>query len=196
MAYSWGSPAPVIPFIVDHCYSSLHQERSYLLSALAAEESRYEYLSRTLENTRAKLQIVEAQEDSAAVTKKLRKGVTAITRKLKRSRKCERAMANNLAAVTAHMHMLEQHHWRKAQLEYSQMMQLTPIAGMALGLQGMTLEPSLCPSYDYPFMPQSSIPYAMPPLDFALPSLPSNPSWQPELLVGAENIWDTQLPTQ
>lgn len=184
-----------MPFVHDHRYFSLHQERSYLLSALATEESRAEHMTRTLETTRVKLQIAEASDDPAGEVGNLRKVAAAITRKLKKCRKSERALANNLAAVTARMQMLEQHQWRKAQFEYSQRMQETPIYGMAQGLQEMTLQPPMCPAYGYPCTPYPPTSYTLSPLSFTFPSMQATPSLQPQSLTGMGHSWNTPLPT-
>jgi hypothetical protein len=193
MAYSWGWPAPTVPFVADHRYSALHQERSYLLSALATEESCAEHFIRALQTTKAKLKIAESDQDSAEVVRNLRKAAAAITRKLKKCHKGERAMANNLAAVAWRMQMLEQHQWRKAQFEYSQRMQQTPMYGVVLGLQEMTLASPMSPAYGYPCTPYPARLYAMSSPSGRLPSMPATPLLQPQQMVSMEDAWNTPL---
>src|ERR1700722_19893628 len=122
MSYYWAipgpSPAPTT-FSVMGSQSSLHQERSYLLSALAAEESREEQLTFSLDATRQRLAAADYAEGSVDEVEKLKKAVTGIARKLKRSQKSRKAMINNLTAVTSRMKILEQHQWRRAQFEYN-----------------------------------------------------------------------------
>jgi hypothetical protein len=196
MAYSWSPPTPTIPLIADSRYSSLHQERSYLLSALAAEESRAEGLSRALETTRAKPQMAEAERELVHSVGNLRKTASTIARKLKKCYKSERAMANNLAAVTAQMQMLEQYQWRKAQFDYSQRMQETSIYGMALGLQDMRLESPIYPAYGYPCTPyHAAASNAMPSPNATLPSMPATPTLQPQSVMSVGSAWNTPLPT-
>lgn len=195
MAYSRGPPAPITPFVANHHYSSLQQERSYLLSALATEESRAEHMNRTLGTIRAKLEMAGAHEDSTEMAGNLTKAAAAITRKLKKCYKSERAMANNLAAVTTRMQMLEQHQWRKAQFEYSQRVQQTPIYGMALGLLGMTLESPISPAYGYPCMPYPPTSYTLSPLSGTIPSVPTTPFLQPQQMMSIEGAWNAALPT-
>jgi hypothetical protein len=194
MACSWGPSAPITPFVTDHRYSSLQQERSYLLSALATEESGAEHIALTLKTTRAKLQIAEAQEDSAAVARNLRKTMAAMTRKLKKCHRNEQAMANNLAAVTARMQILEQNQWRKAQLDHSERMQQAPIYAMVLGLQGMTLESPMFPAYGYPCTQCPPTSYTVSHLGGAIPSVPATPFLLPQQMMSSiESAWNTPL---
>ena len=105
-----------MPLITDHRYLSLQQERSYLLSAIATEESRAERMTRNFEMIRAKMQRAEANEHSAKTVGDLKKAAAAIIRKLRKCYKSEQAMANNLAAVTTRIEMLEE---QKTQVAYS-----------------------------------------------------------------------------
>src|SRR5271170_6068753 len=120
MSYYWAIPGPSptpTTFSIMGSQSSLHQERAYLLSALAAGESRGEQLTFSLDAARQKLAAADHAEGAVDEVKKLKKVVTGLARKLKRSQKSRNAMINNLAAVTSRMKMLEQHQWRKAQFE-------------------------------------------------------------------------------
>jgi hypothetical protein len=195
MASSWSPSVPAIPIVTDHRYSSLQQERSYLLSALATEESRAEHISRTLETTKAKLQMAEEDEDSAEAAQNLRKVLAAMTRKLKKCQKNEQPMSNNLAEVSARMQILEQNQWQKAQLDHSERVQQVPIYGMTVALQGMTLETPMSPAYGYPCTLYPSISYTISPLNSAIPSLPATPFLRPQLMSSIESGWNTPLPT-
>ena len=161
MSYYWAipgpSPAPTT-FSVMGSQSSLHQERAYLLSALAVEESREEQLTFSLDSTRQRLAAADHAEGSVDEVKKLKKVVTGIARKLKRSQKSRKAMINNLAAVTSRMTMLEQHQWRKAQFEYSRRTQL-PSFDDTMNMQNLTLVSPGMLGYQYqmqsPISPQT-----------------------------------------
>lgn len=195
MAYSLAPSSAIKPYVTDHRYSSLHQERSYLLSALATEGARAERMTRALDNARAKVQSTQADGSSVEATSTLRKTVAAITRKLKKCHKSQRAMASNLAAVTARIQMLEQHQWRKAQFEYSQRMQQTPMYGMALGLQEMALNSPVFPAYGHPCTPYPAAPYNLSPLGWTLPSMPATPILHPQSAISTESSWNMTLPT-
>src|SRR3954447_10760764 len=100
MSYYWAIPGPnptPTTFSVMGSQSSLHQERAYLLSALAAEESRGEQLTFSLDAARQKLAAADHGEGSVDEVEKLKKAVTGIARKLKRIQKSRKAMINNLA---------------------------------------------------------------------------------------------------
>lgn len=151
MSYYWAVPgssvAPTTSSVMDN-HSSLHQERAYLLSALAAEESRVEQLTFSLERTRKKLAAAEHAENPIEAIAGYKKATTSLVRKLSRSQKSQKAMVSNLAAATAGMQMIEQHQWRKAQFEYSQRAQL-PVNGMALNMQNLTLVSPMTPGYSF-----------------------------------------------
>lgn len=184
----------VVPMATDLCYSGLHHERSYLLSALASEESRAEKLTRSLEATRVKLMTAQADQDHEGAAG-LRKIAASITRRLKKCQDNERAMTNNLAAVTSRMQFLEQHQWRRAQFECSQRMQISPIDELGLGFQGMTLEPPVSSSFACPHSPYPPTFYAMSPFGATMPALPAPPMLQPQRMMSIESTWDTPLPT-
>lgn len=161
MSYYWSIPgsnaAPTYSIIGGQ--SSLHQERAYLLSALAAEESRGEQLTFSLDAARERLAAAEQAEDSADAVKNLKKMVTSLSSKLKRSQKSQKAMVNNLAAVTSRMQMLEQHQWRRAQFEYDQRSQLPSLANINTNMRNVSLVSPMTPSYQYqvhsPISPQT-----------------------------------------
>lgn len=184
------------PYVADDRYSPLHQERTYLLSALAKEESRAEHLCRCLETITTKLKTAEGHEDSTDTVKNLRMSAAAITRKLKKCHESERAMANNLATLTTLMQMLGQHQWRKAQFEYSKRMQQTLTDGMTLGLQDMSLVSPITPAYGYPYTPFPSASSMMSPLSLTGSPLPATPAVQPQMALACmEYGWDTPMPT-
>jgi hypothetical protein len=194
MAYLPKSSPTMIPLITDSRYSGLHHERSYLLSALASEESRAEKETSFLETTRAKLKEAREETDHEAIAA-LRKRIASTVKRLRKCRQSERAMANNLAAVTARMQFLEQNKWRTAQLEYLHETQRSPVDGLPLGLQRMTLESPMSPSYGYSHSPYPPTCYAMSPFNATLPSLPEYPVLQPQGMMSIANAWDTTLPT-
>ena len=162
MSYYWAIPGPIpapTTYSVMGGQSSLHQERAYLLSALAAEESRGEQVTFSLDAARKRLAVAEHTEGSADDVKSLKKTVTGLARKLKRSQKSQKAMINNLAAVTSRMQMLEQHQWRRAQFEYSRRSQLPHLNDINMNMQNLTLVSPMTPSYQYqaqsPISPQT-----------------------------------------
>jgi hypothetical protein len=162
MSYYWAIPGPSpapSAYSVIGSQSSLHQERAYLLSALAAEESRGEQLTFSLDAAKKKLAVTEYAEGSADAVKSLKKAVTGLARKLKRSQKSQKAMISNLAAVTSRMQMLELHQWRRAQFEYNQQSQLPLRNDINLNMQNLTLVSPITPTYQYqaqsPISPQT-----------------------------------------
>jgi hypothetical protein len=162
MSYHWAisgpSPAPTTYSIVGG-QSSLHQERAYLLGALATEESRGEQLTCSLDAARERLAAAEHTEGSTDAVKSLKKTVSGLARKLKRIHKSRKAMISNLAAVTSRMQMLDQHQWRRAQFEYNQRSQLLSLNDMNMNMQNLALVSSITPNYQYqaqsPISPQT-----------------------------------------
>lgn len=184
MSYYWAIPGPIL---APTCYSvmggqsSLHQERAYLLSALAAEESREEQLTFSLDATRKKLAAAEYEEDSPDAVKSLKKTVTGLARELKRSKKNQKAMISNLAAVTSRMQMLEQHQWRRAQFEYNQRCQFHFLNDMNMNMQNLTLVSPITPSHQYqsqsPISPQTpGFAYPVPPT--SMPNIQWTPNYR------------------
>ena len=162
MSYYWAVPGPSpgpTAYSVMGSQSSLHQERAYLLNALAAEESRGEQLTFSLDAARRKLATAEHSEASSDEVKSLKKTATGLVRKLKRSQKSSKAMVNNLAAVASKMQMLEQHRWRRAQFEYNQHSQLPQLNDINMTMQNLALVSPITPSYQYhaqsPISPQT-----------------------------------------
>ena len=179
MSYYWAVPGPSTAptsYSVVGAQSSLHQERAYLLNVLAAEESRREQLTSSRDAARQKLAAVELAEGSADEVKSLKKAVTGIARKLKRSQKSSKAMISNLAAVTSRMQMLERHQWRRAQLEYSQRYQLPQLNDMNMNMQNLTLVSPMTPTYQ--LHAQSPISPQTPALAYPIPLTPmTNIRW-------------------
>lgn len=177
MSYYWAIPGPTP---APTCYSivggqsSLHQERAYLLSALAAEESRAEQLTFSLDATRTRLAAAEHEEDSPKAVKTLKKAVTGLGRELKRSQKSQKAMISNLAAVTSRMQMLEQHQWRRAQFEYSQRPHFPFLNDMNMNMQNLNLVSPITLGHQYqaqsPISPQTPG-FAHPALQTPMPNI-------------------------
>jgi hypothetical protein len=170
--------------------SSLHQERAYLFSALAAEESREEQLTFSLHATREKLAAAE-HEDSTEAVKSLKKAVTGLARKLKRSQKSQKAMINNLAAVTSRMQILEQHQWRRAQFEYNQRCQFLFLNDINMNMQNLTLISPIRQSHQY----QSQSPISPQTPGFAHP-VPPRPMPNAQWTTNHADGWASPLNTQ
>ena len=196
MSYYWGS--------VWNCPSSgstgipscLHQERSYLLAALASEETRIQQLTQSLEAARAKLKAAqEAQEPAAtdlAVT--LKKAAAGLARKIKRSQRNEKAMVKNLAAVTARMGTLQQHQWRRAYYEYNQRAQFFGMGGLGMmDMQGgLNVAPhEAAPTLNYyPEMPFRPVMPRLVPTQ-----MPPTPVIQPQSAITFDDPWGPTLDT-
>ena len=187
----WDRQSPV-PIATVHfamqSYSSLHQERAYILSALASEESRSEQFTLTLESLRKKLGKAEQSEDGPNLVANLKKAIATLLRKSKRSQKNQKAMVNNLAAVTSRMQMLEQHQWRRAQFEYSQQAQFSSINGIAMGMQDLGLVSPMTSG----FACHSQTPIS-PFLQTFTPQLPSTPFIPPQAAVSFRHPFGSPL---
>src|SRR5204862_2914288 len=81
--------------------------------------------------------------------KSLKKAVAGLTRKLKRSQKSQKAMINNLAAVTSRMQILEQYQWRRAQFEYNQRCQFPFLNDINMNMQNLTLISPIRQNHQY-----------------------------------------------
>jgi hypothetical protein len=175
MSYYWALPSaagPVPPPSFHspmHTHSSLHQERLYLLSALANEESRGEQLTQSLSRTNAKLKAVtESSEPDSDAAKNLKKAALALHRKLRRSQKSQKAMIANLASVMERVQSLERSQWRRAHAQYSQQSLLPNVDALTMNMQNMELVSPVTPSYVYtsqtpisPYTPSFN-PYVLP----------------------------------
>ena len=162
MSYYWAVPgantAPTQYSAMSN-QSSLQQERAYLLSALAAEESRGEQLTFSLEATRKRLVAAQQSGGPAEDAVPLKKAAAGIVRRLKKSQRCQKAMISNLAAVTTRINMLEQHQWRRAHHEYSQRMQYPSMNAMAQSMQHMAIQPPDMTAYTQQYQSPTA-PYA------------------------------------
>ena len=138
---AWCPPSPpLLPTSSANYEWSLRQERAYLLSTLAAEESRCERYSQALKSTRSKLHIAERTDDKQeGDTKNLRKAASGLSRKLKSSQRSQRIVANNLAAVDARILSTEQHRWRRLQFEDQQAQNMPQVM---MEMQNLTLNTS------------------------------------------------------
>lgn len=113
-------------------YSTWHQERLYLLSALAEEESKGEHLTQILSDLQSQLNQFEVN-DSFAAAKKLRQKIKAVRNKIGACQHRERALAANLANTVVQMEGLKRYQWRNAQQEYAiQILQAQQHAQMVL----------------------------------------------------------------
>ena len=162
MSYYWAIPGPtptMTPYSIMGNQSSLHQERAYLLSALASEESRGEQLTFSLNAIRKRLAAAEHADGSTEAVRSLKKAATGLARKLKRSQKSLKAMINNLTAVASRMQMLEQHQWRRAQFAYNQRSRFPLLNDMHMNMQNHTLVSPITPTHQYqtqsPISPQT-----------------------------------------
>ena len=98
------------PALSTNQYSSLHQERLYLLSALAEEEDRGERLTRAFEALNSKLRRLESA-DPPTSPRPLKQTIKNIRHKIGKCQQRERALAENLAQVVAHMEGLRRYQW-------------------------------------------------------------------------------------
>jgi hypothetical protein len=103
-------------------YSILHQERVYLLNALAAEENQGERLTHHLSNLQASLNAMAADE-SCPEAMKLRQHIKAVRNKIGACQHRERGLAASLANVVAQMEGMKRYQWRNAQHEYTMQIQ-------------------------------------------------------------------------
>lgn len=129
-------------------YSSLQTERQYLLTALANEETRAETLIQKLEQTRAKLRELDPDAPREAI-QTLKKAAASLVRRLKRCQRSEKAMVNNLAALTIALQTANNEKWRRAEFQNRQMVQAQQYGftmdGLGQGMQGMNLVSPLTP---------------------------------------------------
>ena len=134
-------------------YSSLQTERQYLLTALANEETRAENLIHQLEQTRSKLRDLPEDAPREAI-QSLKKTAASLVRRLKRCQRGEKAMVNNLAALTASLQAANNEKWRRAEFQNRQRMQAEQLGlrfndhamnGMISPMQAMVLESPVSP---------------------------------------------------
>ena len=164
--------------------SSLHQERMYLLSILAREESRAERYMLSLEATKAKLRAAEEVDDRCdADIVNLRKAASGIGRRLKNCQRTQKIMASNLVAVNSRLSVAEQHRWRRLEYQYRHHTQSVP--HVIAGLQSMCfspMAPDTPPSYTQQvqsptsYLPGPPLPTAMT-LNTTIPTSPATDPW-------------------
>ena len=161
-------------------YSSLQQQRAYLLGVLAAEESRAEQTARSLELVRNKMKVAEPATNEFGTARDLKKAVVKLARKLKRAERSVKAMVDNLAAVTSRMGNIERTQWRNANSEYRQRAQYHTINGLSIDLQRLGTVSPMTPGYSYSVQTAGS-PY----LPAFVQHVPVTPSMNPTPVVSS-----------
>ena len=193
------SGPPVVFQTIDR-FSSLHQERAYLFAALANEERRAEQLTRSLQTVKSRLEKLDISNSTEGVPE-LKKSASSLTRKLRRCHKSEKAMVNNLAAVTARTQELESYQWRKAQHSYNQRMHCVNMNGLMSGMQGLSMYPPTSPYVLSPFNPTLENPWPhspmtpMTPLTVQVPPTPVIWPQHPPTLDGRNQSITALTPT-
>ena len=124
-------PPQGLPALCTSQYSILHQERLYLLKALADEEERGERLTKALETLKSKLEKIDIADPHVSA-RKLKQAIKSIRHKLGKCQYRERALSGNLTNVVAQMEGMKRYQWRSAHQQYShhtqygQMMMMSP----------------------------------------------------------------------
>lgn len=160
----------LLPEALTSQYSVLHQERLYLLNALAEEANQGESLTHTLISLQAQIHQSETSNPPES-TRKLRQQVKAVRNKIGTCQHRERALAANLANVVAQMEGYKRYQWRSAEEQYAMQLQaaqqhaqsvlrmMSPSRpafalrspaniDLAAQMQYMTLGPAAGPAYD------------------------------------------------
>lgn len=123
--------SPSVPAFCTSQYSTLHQERLYLLQALAEEEGRGERFMRALETLKTKLENYDPA-DTQVSARKLKTAIKSVRHKIGRCQYRERALSANLANVVGQMEGAKRYQWRSAhqqyghQSRYGQVMVMSP----------------------------------------------------------------------
>ena len=104
-------------------YSVLHQERMYLLQALAAEESQGEQLTQSLSALQTQIETSEAAQPPGN-TRRLKQQCKHIRTRLGACQMRERALAVNIARIVAQLEGMKRYQWRNAQQDYAVQLQL------------------------------------------------------------------------
>ena len=155
--YPYSAHAPATSSFPQTQYSSLHQERVYLLSALAAEEEQGERFNRYLESLRAKLD-KQQTSDGGPSARKLKQAIKSTRHKLGKCQNRERILAANLTNIVAQMEGIKRYEMRNGRdvrdqsLQQAQMMLMSPAlatfalqspmnANLASDMQYMTISP-------------------------------------------------------
>ena len=165
------------------------------MSTLAHENARADQLHHKLHRLNAILQEKVASDTPVEEAEKLQTLILGTKKKLKRCSLNQKAITGNIAAVNIRMQILEQHQWRKNQLQYSQMAQrAVPLEVLAeYGKFSIPFDP---PSafYHFPLPISPQTPLSSPAGLF--PSLLTmTPSLQPQLLTAPASAWNTPLGT-
>ncbi|KAL9622593.1 MAG: hypothetical protein Q9160_003090 [Pyrenula sp. 1 TL-2023] len=143
-ATQWGQLAPPAPLISQ--ISPFHQEKIYLLTILAAEESHATRLLKALAKRRAELQDTTGHNDKGQVAASLKKAIGGIKRKLKRCYKTQAAVASSLKNVNIRLQEIEQLRWKGADQAWTQQTQDQWLNEAQAGLQRVSLGQTMtCP---------------------------------------------------
>lgn len=159
------APSPQIDW-----YSSIHQERSYLLSTLAAEESHAQRLLNALETRRGQLELIETKGDSDTQSaSNIKKAIGGINRKLKRCYKTQNLLASDLADVDLQLQDTEQQQWGRISQTWNQQAQNSWLNSVQLGMQGLSIRPPISPLFSpyppaTPYLHPHYIPTSPPPI--------------------------------
>jgi hypothetical protein len=108
----------ILPEALTTQYSVLHQERLYLVNALVQEESQGESLTHSLMALQAQVHQNETS-DPPVNTRKLRQQIKTVRQKIGACQNRERALAANLANITARMEGVKRYNWQNAQARYA-----------------------------------------------------------------------------
>jgi hypothetical protein len=103
-------------------YSVFHQQRLYLLNALAEVENQGERLTQSLGALETQIIEHEATEPPLS-TKKIRQQVRSVRNRLTDCQHQERALAANLSQLVAQMEGIKRYQWRQAQHDYQMQIQ-------------------------------------------------------------------------
>lgn len=137
IAPQWGPLAP--PASIIGQVSPIHQEKIYLLTILAAEESHATRLLEALVKRRAELEDTARQDIDEDVAASIKKAIGGIKRKLKRCYKTQAAVTSNLNNVNTRLQEIDQFRWKGADQAWTQQIQDRWFNEMQVGLQGLSL---------------------------------------------------------
>lgn len=102
-------------------YSVLHQERLYLLEALAEEETQGERLTQALMSLQAQIEACEAHDSpgNGKRLKQLRQQAKSVRNRIGACQNRERALALNVSGIVAQMEGVKRYHWINEQQNYA-----------------------------------------------------------------------------
>lgn len=174
-------PVLAPPALWTNQYSILHQDRLFLLNALANEEERGERLAYALVGLKSKLEnfgerkaeneIVNSSEPQITA-RKLKLSIKTVKHKIGRCQHRERALSADLAIVIARMEGLDRYRWRCAQQvynlqsQYDQLVMMSPltpeytvqsplIAGVTAQMQYMGFDSSIQSDFHHAMSPEN-----------------------------------------